>query len=101
MTLIVLDFDGPIFDGRSAMWRALEQTRDEMQPRLQIVLPPESTLPLLPPVRLIGLLCASLPDTDRALVTETYRRHLKGTEAEQRLSDEVVNALTDLRDRGY
>lgn len=96
---VVFDFDGPIFDGRSAALKSLDQTIQKFgAPKVNF-----HVLPLLRPTQLIALVYAdsglSLDRLDE--ICRYYRCRLEDAEDEIQIHDEVRLTIATLHADGF
>jgi HAD superfamily hydrolase (TIGR01549 family) len=79
---LIIDLDGPLFDGRSAMLKAMKSTIEKFKDSHGTPAPNLASLPLLAPVPLINVVYADsdVPPADLGPVCEYYRQVLKQAE---------------------
>lgn len=100
--LIVFDFDGPLFDGRTARNKAAKATSSELETKIG---PPRhcvETAPLFNPAVTIALMYAGagLPPAAIELAESVYRRNLSALEQQQTCDPKVREVLQCLLDEG-
>jgi phosphoglycolate phosphatase-like HAD superfamily hydrolase len=98
---LIIDCDGPIFDGRAAARSAFEATVEQFsslgRPTLRV-----SDLPLLRPEQLVALAYADFPVTaiEFSHILDVYRTQLLGAEAALDLQPDIRNILVALKATG-
>ncbi|MBR0974634.1 HAD hydrolase-like protein [Bradyrhizobium japonicum] len=98
---VILDFDGPVFDGRAASQKALTTTFDLYEPTVGRPDIAVNTLPLYGPNALIALAYADIPAAAAKLteICDFYRKTVKACERQGKIVSGVQTLLQDLKGR--
>jgi phosphoglycolate phosphatase len=98
---LVFDFDGPLFEGRSAARQALTATAEHFRDRFSLDVAMFDRLPLLRPRPLLQLVSSEI-DLDRAQLDEieaVYRQRLAEAEDAVKARPEITRLLRTLKER--
>lgn len=99
---VVFDFDGPMFEGRSAARQALMETAEHFRDRFSLDVAEFDRLPLLRPRALVHIVSADL-NLERAQLDEietVYRQLLAKAEGAVKAQPEISRLLRELNERG-
>ncbi len=101
MYALVFDFDGPVFDARSAAENALLRTLDHFSAKIGCPNFRFETLPLLNSLQMIRLVYSGMELESRVLtqIRTHYKAQLRTNEAAVRLHPEVARALRHAGDQ--
>jgi phosphoglycolate phosphatase-like HAD superfamily hydrolase len=88
---LIIDLDGPLFDGRSAMVTAMKSTIENFKESHGTPVPNLTSLPLLAPTALINVVYSDsdAPPADLGPVCDYYREVLKQAEDATRIAPSV------------
>ena len=100
---VIFDFDGPIFDGRSASAQALEKTFKNFEKKIGRPQLDPSGLPLYDPKRLIALAYAEfdLSEDVPEEIREYYCTHLRNAESLIQVGEPVKTVIERLHEQNH
>jgi phosphoglycolate phosphatase-like HAD superfamily hydrolase len=92
---LIFDFDGPLFDGRSAARKALEHTIEHFSSEIGRPIMSFETLPLLDTLQMVGLVYSHIGPSSNTLrrIRAFYKKELTAIETKVRLTPAVAKAL--------